>query len=326
MSRTTSIVAGYLATLLLAGCDQPKQVGLLGYVEADYVYAAPISGGRIAEVAVKRGDAVAAGQTLFELDAADETARRDQAAAALDQAKADLADLQIGQRPEELAIVQAQLDAAKASLMLSVPRIERRKEMVKQNIVGVEEVDSAQAAVLEDRGRIAEYTARLAAAKLPARNDRIVAATQAVAAAEATLRSAQWALDQRKVMASADGRIEDIYYRAGETVATAAPVLQLLPPANVKFRLYVPEPELGRYRVGDKLAVACDGCKAGLTATIRFIATTAEFTPPVIYSRESRAKLVYLIEARPDDVTQPWHPGQPIEAQPIEAQPTAAGS
>ena len=312
-----------LSALALAGCGQPKEDGLLGYVEADYIYAAPLSAGRITAVNVKRGDAVKAGDALFALDVTDETARRDQAARALDQAKSKLADLQKGQRPEELAVIQAQLDAANASLKLSVPRIERRRQMVKQNIVGVEDVDSAEAAVLADRGHIAEYQARLAAAQLPARADQVAAAEQAVAESEAALQSAQWALDQRQVAAAADGRVEDVYYRIGEEVGQAAPVLQLLPPANLKLRLYVPEPALGAYRMGEKLAIACDGCAPNLTATISFIATTAEFTPPVIYSRESRAKLVYLIEARPDDPTQPWHPGQPVEARPLAK---AAGS
>jgi HlyD family secretion protein len=302
------------AAFLLAGCERPAGTGLLGYVEADYIYAAPVSGGRIAEIAVKRGDPVNAGATLFVLDSADETAKRGQAEAALAEAKANLADLQIGERPEELAIIQAQLDAAKASMTLSVPRVERRRKMVKDKIVGEEQVDEAESALLADRGHIAEYTARLAAAKLPARADEIAAAQHAVAEAEAALAAAQWALDQRKVVAAADGRIEDVYFRAGETVTAGAPVLQLLPPANLKLRLYVPEPALGSYKLGDKLAVSCDGCAESQTATISFIAATAEFTPPVIYSRESRAKLVYLIEARPDDTAQPWHPGQPVEA------------
>ncbi|GAB2178043.1 HlyD family secretion protein [Dongia sp. agr-C8] len=314
MPRLMILLAAFL---LLAACDRPSSTGLLGYIEADYVYAAPVSGGRIAEVAVKRGDTVTAGAELFTLDATEEAAKRDQAKAALDKAKADLADLMTGDRPEELAIIQAQLDAARASMTLSVPRVERRRTMVKTNIVGREDLDEAESALLTDRGRIAEYTARLAAAKLPARADQIAAAEHAVTEAEAALASAQWALDQRTVVASADGRIEDVFFRAGEEANAGAAVLQLLSPPNLKLRLYVPEPRLGSYKIGQKLAITCDGCTAGQTATISFIATTAEFTPPVIYSRESRAKLVYLIEARPDDTTQPWHPGQPVEASPL---------
>src|SRR5687768_8851321 len=112
MPRVKHFIA---AAFLLAGCDQPTSTGLLGYVEADYIYAAPIAGGRITEIAVKRGDPVASGATLFALDAIDETAKRAQAEAALAEAKANLADLQVGERPEELAIIQAQLDSAKAS-------------------------------------------------------------------------------------------------------------------------------------------------------------------------------------------------------------------
>ena len=315
MPRVKFLIA---AALMLAACDRPASTGLLGYVEADYIYAAPVSGGRITEVAVKRGDTVTAGAKLFSLDVTDETAKRDQTASALEEAKAKLADLQTGERSEELAVIQAQLDAAKASMTLSVPRVERRRTMVKTNIISAEELDEAESALLADRGHIAEYTARLAAAKLPARADQIAAAEHAVTEAEAALASAQWALDQRQVLASADGRIEDVYFRPGEEVNAGAAVLQLLPPPNLKLRLYVPEPLLGGYKIGQKLAIACDGCAAGQTATVSFIATTAEFTPPVIYSRETRAKLVYLIEARPDDTTQPWHPGQPIEASPTQ--------
>lgn len=307
-----------VAAFLLAACDQPSNTGLLGYVEADYIYAAPVSGGRITEISVKRGDTVTTGTKLFTLDAIDETAKRAQAEAALEEAKAKLADLRTGERPEELAVIQAQLDAAKASMALSVPRAERRRTMVKTNIVGAEQVDEAESALLADRGHIAEYTARLAAAKLPARSDQIAAAEHAVAEAEAALASAQWALNQRQVVAAADGRIEDVYFRQGEEVNAGAAVLQLLPPPNLKLRLYVPEPILGLYKIGEKLTIACDGCAQGQTATISFIATTAEFTPPVVYSRESRAKLVYLIEARPDDTSLAWHPGQPVEANPIQ--------
>lgn len=318
MPRLQFPIGILLAALLLAACEKPAETGLLGYVEADYVYAAPVSGGRIVSVDVKRGDTVAAGASLFAVDATDETAKRDEAEAALEAAKAKLADLQTGERPEELAVIQAQLDAAKASMTLSVPRVERRRKMVKDNIVGVEQVDEAESALQQDRGHIAEYTARLAAAKLPARTQQIAAAEDAVTQAEAALSSAQWALDQRQVVAPAAGRIEDVYFRAGEIANAGTAVLQLLPPTNLKLRLYVPEPELGRYRIGEKLSVACDGCAQGQTATISFIATEAEFTPPVIYSRESRAKLVYLIEARPDDPAQPWHPGQPVDARAVQ--------
>lgn len=172
-----------LAMLVLsAACDKAPADFLLGYVEGDYVYMALPESGRLTEIAVARGNHVAAGAPLFTLDDTAERARLAEAEADLAEAERTLADLRLGERPEELAVIKAQLDAARASLTLSEPRVKRRRELVKSNIVGVEDLDAAEASILEDRGRIAEYTARLAAAQLPARADRIAAQEAAIAA------------------------------------------------------------------------------------------------------------------------------------------------
>ncbi len=301
------------AAFALAACDRGAPETWQGYVEAEYTYVAPLASGRITALDVARGDQVAAGQPLFALEQDSERAARDQAQAELAQAEADLADLTKGDRPEDLAIIQAQLDEARASLSLSVPRLARREKMVKGSIIGEEELDSAKAAILSDRGNIAEYEARLAEAQLPARIDKIAAAEQLVAARQAALADAEWRLSRRQESAPVAGRIEDVYYRLGETAGAAQPVASLLAPENLKLRFFVPEPDLARLAIGQKVTVACDGCAPGLTATISFIARAAEFTPPVIYSLTRREKLVFLVEARPDDLTQPWHPGLPVD-------------
>jgi len=320
MRAASSLLAPLLAAALL-GCDKPVDDRLLGYVEGDYVYMALPAAGRLTEIAVKRGDHVDAGAVLFALDATTATADLEQAKADLAEAEHKLADLRTGQRPEELAIIEAQLAAANASLMLSEPRVKRRRQLVKDNVVGVEDLDSAEASILEDRGRIAEYNARLAAAKLPSRDDQIAAHEAAVDAFKTAIVTAQWSLDERRAMAPTAGSIEDVYFRLGEEVSAEQAVLQLLPPENIKLKIYVPEPVIGSYHVGDELGVACDGCPANLTARIDFIAAKAEYTPPVIYSDTSRAKLVFLVEARP--VSSPpdfqWHPGQPIDARKVAA-------
>lgn len=299
--------------LALAACDAAPEGIWQGYVEAEYTYVAPLAAGRIVALDVARGDAVKAGQVLFALEDDAERAARDQAQADLAKAESDLADLSKGDRPEDLAIIQAQLDEARASLSLSVPRLARREKMVKGSIIGEEELDEAKAAILSDRGNIAEYEARLAEAKLPARIDQILAAEAAVATRRAALADAVWKLSKRRETAPTDARVEDVYYRLGETAAAAAPVVSLLAPEQLKLRFFVPEPDLAQLAVGQKVAVGCDGCAAGLTATIRFIARAAEFTPPVIYSLTRREKLVFMIEATPDDLTQPWHPGLPVD-------------
>ncbi|WP_374652083.1 HlyD family secretion protein [Dongia sp.] len=313
---------------LLSGCDKAPEDRLLGYVDGDYVYMALPESGRLTGIAVKRGDRVDAGAALFDLETTAFQARLDRAKADLAEAERNLADLRTGERPEELAIVEAQLESARASLMLSEPRVKRRRELVKDNVVGIEDLDAAEASILEDRGRIAEYTARLAAAKLSSRDERIAAQEAAVSAFRAAVAEAQWSLDERRAYAPAAGTVEDVYFRLGEEVPAAQAVLQLLPPRNVKLKIYVPEQQLSSYRVGETLAVSCDGCPPGLRAKIDFIAAEAEYTPPVIYSDTSRAKLVFLIEARPEPGAQDaqpsgfqWHPGQPVEARPLEARP-----
>lgn len=310
---TRSRLAALCLLMLLTGCDQPPTDGWQGYVEAEFTYVAPLQAGRITALQVARGDQVTAGQILFALEDDSERAARDQAHADLAQAEADLADLQKGDRPQDLAIIEAQLEEARASLSLSVPRLQRREEMVKGSIIGEEELDEAKSAILADRGNIAEYEARLAEAKLPARIDQIEAAEAAVAARRAQLADAEWQLSKRQETAPADARVEDVFYRLGETAGAAQPVVSLLSPDQLKLRFFVPEPDLARLAVGQQVAVGCDGCAAGLTATIRFIAREAEFTPPVIYSLTRREKLVFMVEATPDDLRQPWHPGLPVD-------------
>lgn len=101
-------------------------------------------------------------------------------------------------------------------------------------------------------------------------------------------------------------------------VAAGTPVVSLLPPANIFVRFFIPEPALSSLHYGDVVALACDGCPAGLSATVSFISPQAEYTPPVIYSESSRAKLVFLIEAHPpSDQASLLNPGQPIEVRPL---------
>jgi HlyD family secretion protein len=299
--------------VLLAACDQAPKDGWQGYVEAEFTYVAPLNAGRITELHVVRGDQVTAGQVLFALENDSEMAARDQAMAELTKAEADLADLRKGARPEDLAIIQAQLDTARASLALSVPRLERRQKMVKSSIVGEEELDEAKSAILADRGGIAEYAARLAESKLPARIDQIAAAQAAVEARWAAFADAEWQLSRRQETAPANARVEDVFYRLGETAGAAQPVVSLLAPGQLKLRFFVPEPDLARLSVGQRVAVSCDGCAPDITATVRFIAREAEFTPPVIYSLTRREKLVFMVEATPDDPALIWHPGLPVD-------------
>ena len=129
--------------------------------------------------------------------------------------------------------------------------------------------------------------------------------------AKANLDSSQTRLSRRRAHSPEAGSIEEVYFRPGETAPPGRPVVALLPPANLKIRFYAPETELAAIRIGQGVTVTCDACAAGLGAKVTFIARSAEYTPPVIYSLEERAKLVYLIEARPD-APDKFRVGQPV--------------
>jgi HlyD family secretion protein len=141
----------------------------------------------------------------------------------------------------------------------------------------------------------------------------MLASTSArVLSAKAALAIAQQNMADREIAAPVTGSVEQIYHRLGERTGPNDPIIALLPPANIKVRFFVPEPQLSKLKLGDRVTVTCDACKAPIDAHISFIARDAQFTPPFIYSRDERQKLVYLVEVRPQD-TRGLRPGQPVD-------------
>ncbi|WP_168193397.1 efflux RND transporter periplasmic adaptor subunit [Bradyrhizobium sp. NAS96.2] len=229
----------------LAECQEKRDPGFQGWVEADMIFVSPDESGRVTKLNVREGDEVKPGDLLYTVD--DDLQRAD-----------------LNQNNATLANARQSYDRA-ASL----------------------------------RGTGAGTQANLDSA------------VSALRVAEARVNTSQTRLDRRKGFAPIAGSIQQIYFREGEMVQAQRPVLSIMPPGNMKLRFFVPETELPKLALGDEVRVTCDNCAADLTAKIYFIATTAEYTPPVIYSLDERNKLVYLIQARPSrpDVLRV---GQPI--------------
>ena len=200
-------------------------------------------------------------------------------------------------------------------LALSEVNLRRQEQLVGTAAASQEQLDQARASHQRDQARVEELGAALEVARLAGREDELAAAEAAVTAAKAALAMAEWRLGEREAVAPMAGMVTDTLYRPGEHVAAGAPVVELLPPANVKLRFFVPEPLLGGLQVGQRIRFACDGCPPDLGSRISFIAPEAEYTPPVIYSRESREKLVFLVEAEPGLGAPRLHPGQPIDVR-----------
>jgi HlyD family secretion protein len=297
----------------LLGCPATADERVLqGYVEGEYVRIAPAVEGRLVTLAVARGDRVAAGAPLFTLEDTSAAAVHAESAASLARAEAELADLRRAWRPEEIAALEAQRDEAAASLRLSAAQLARQEHLVTRGDSPRERLDESRAAHQRDAARLAAIEAQLALARQAGSDQQIRAAAAAVEAAAAALAQAKWQLAQTAVAAPEAGLVTNTFHEPGEWVAAGVPVVELLPPAKLKLRFFVPEPELAAIRLGAAVTVDCDGCPE-MTAEITYIAPEAEFTPPVIFSQETRAKLVFLVEAHPrEGAPAMLHPGQPV--------------
>ena len=295
----------------------------LGYADADYVKVAPTELGRLISLNVTRGDEVAAGAVLFSQEDTDERAARDQAEATLDQAKEKLADLKAPGRATEVTQAEADVSDARAAYERAARDLARAEATVASGATTLQRVDQLRAQTRSAQAQLESAQAKLTqTADTTGREHEIAAQTAAVTAAEAQLSSAEWSLDQRQASAPAAGRVADTYARPGETIAAGTPVVSLLPPENIFFRFYVPETVLALIHQGQKVGIACDSCPKGLQASVSFIATAPEYTPPVIYSEGTRGSLVYMIEARPDAKDAVLiKPGQPVDVSPPEGVP-----
>jgi HlyD family secretion protein len=315
VQRLSGLVWALAMLCLLVSCGGGHPPRVQGYVEGEFVYVASPLPGALQSLGVQRGSTVRAGDLLFALDSAPEQAAFEEAERRLAQARANWEDAKKGRRPSEIASIEAQLKQARAALALAERELSRQTNLVRIPGATAElEYDRARAVRDQNRERVAQLEAELKTAQLGARTDQIVAAEATVRAMEAALAKAAWDLAQKRQVAPKDGVVFDTLYREGEWVPAGRPVVVLLPPEHIKVRAFVPEPLLAQLHPGDDVDISVDGMGEALRGKIRYISPRAEFTPPVIYSQESRAKLVFMIEAVFDRMTAArLHPGQPVD-------------
>jgi HlyD family secretion protein len=231
--KTLSAVVMLALAVNLAGCNEKRDPGFQGWVEADMIFVSPDESGRVTKLDVREGDEVKSGDQLYSVDD----------------------DLQL-----------ADLNQNKATLANAQQTYDR-------------------AAALSKTGAGTQAT--------------LDSAVSALRVAEARVNTSDTRLARRRGFAPVAGTVQQIYFRDGEMVPAQRPVLSIMPPGNMKLRFFVSETELPKLSIGEEVKITCDNCAPDLTARIYFIATSAEYTPPVIYSLDERNKLVYLIQARP---------------------------
>lgn len=304
-------LAGFVAAIMSIIPGGPGETaGYAGYLEADYVYAAPVSAGRIVELLVVEGQEIGAGDLLFTLDDGQQRALLAAAAARVEAARATLENLETGSRAEEIDVIRANLSKARADLALAQSNLERSEKLLAAGTVASVRVEQDRAALAAAEAQVAQLTAQVNVAELPARDAQQLAAEANLAAAEADAGRAALDLGDRQTVAPVTGTVDRLFYATGEIAMVGAPVVSILPGGALKARFFVPEADRAALAIGQMVSVECDGCST-MPATVTYLGSEPQTTPPVIYSREERGRLVYLVEARLD-APGTLRPGQPV--------------
>jgi HlyD family secretion protein len=308
--------AAGLAAFLAFGRGEPGGHTLSGYVEGEALYPASPVAGRLVSINVQRGDAITAGAPLFAIDPAQIEAQRNEAASQVTANKALARGATTGQRPAELEQIRADLNAARAVLVEAEKSYARVAPLFEAGAASKANVDSALASRDRARAQVAAIERRLQVAQLGQRVEQVTNARERVVQSQANLSALEARLSDLSPTAPSDGRIEDVFFQQGEWVPANQPVLSLLPADRVRLRFFVPQADVAKYAIGTEIGFACDGCAAGLKAKISYVSPRPEFTPPVIYSREARERMVFLVEAQPAQGAG-LTPGLPVDVTPV---------
>lgn len=307
--QVSGFVSGLLGGLVAALGPAAGPVGYNGYLEAQYVYLAPLSAGRITRINAVEGAAVTAGQVLVLLDDQAQQAALAGAEAAVAQARANLDNLASGSREAEVAVIRASLKQAQADSDLAAAMFQRTVHLAVEGQVTQARVDQDRAAAGAAAAQVEQLAAQLTVAQLPARSALREAAQAALAVAQAQAGAARIALADRALAAPIAGLVDRSFYQVGEVAAASAPVLALYDPGRVKAIFFVPEASRAGMVPGLRLVVECDACAGGV-ATVTRVASEPQYTPPILYSRDERGRLVFRVEAVVAGMA--LQPGQPV--------------
>jgi len=307
------------ALALLSGCHRSRETRWQGYLEGEFVYVAAPVAGTLDQLSVQKGARVEKGAALFTLEQESERAALRQAEDQLRAAEARREDLKKGSRPSELAALEARVEQAQAAAELAKLEYRRLEELHKTSVISENDYDRARLNYAQAVRAQDELVAQLATARLGGRPDAIAAAEADVSAAAAARQRAAWVVEQKTQTSPVAALVYDTLYRAGEFVGAGSPVVSLLPPANLKVRFFLPEAEFAQLKAGDVVRVNLSGRAAPLSARVSYLSPQPEYTPPVLYNRENRTKLVFMVEALFDaHDARDLHPGQPVDVTPAD--------
>lgn len=315
MFRSRALIGLAAAGCVLGGCAPAPSTVWQGYAEGEYLaLAAPVAG-YLATLDAARGARVAPDALAFTLATDPDVQAAAGADARVQSAARHLDNLATPRRRSEIEALEANVRAARAALAFAEADYARNEALAARRLVALQALDDARSRRDTARAALAAAEATQATAtENLGRTAEVAGARSDLAAAEADAAGKHWAVERKQVRAPAAGEIADTYYRPGEWVAAGAPVASLLPDGRRRIRFFVPETAVASLAPGTTVVARCDGCPHPIAATVDFVASTAEYAPPVIYSRESRARLVFRVEAAPSGAdAHLLQPGLPLD-------------
>lgn len=304
----------FSSALLLSSCARPNRGQYQGYIENEFVHVASAVSGTLDQLVVREGARVSSGDALYALDPIVEESDLKDLKHRIAAAESRLKEMQMSRRSAVLGALEAQLEARRAAEELARLEYERNKKLLEEKVVSEATFDSVRLA-LDQAGKLTSEAAKnLQLAQEGERQELVDAARQDLEALRAQLTKLEWSLGQTHRAAPVDATVQETLFEPGEWVPAGSPVVVLAPPDRTRARFFVPESELARVQKGDPVHVRISGIDAPIEATVSFVSVEAEFTPPVIYSEESKEKLVWMVEAAFADAgaAARLHPGQPI--------------
>jgi HlyD family secretion protein len=314
MKNLIKILISVAALLLLYSCGKNNQITLQGYIDATYTYVSSGVSGKLLTLYVNKGDHIQENQLLFKLDPEPETSQLEQAKNKLSQSEQVLSDLQKGQRDTVISGLLAARLQVMANLDFARKTLDRYQALYKSGVLDKNSLDKATSDFNEADQKMKESEAHIEEARLGARENLIKAQQAVVASNMAEVKATSWSVSQKTIYSPINARVFDNLYEVGEFVEPGSPVYVLLPRTKIKVIFFVPESYLSYMKAGKIISFSCDSCKQKYPVAISFISPAAEYTPPVIFSKDSRDKLVYRIEALlSPEISDQFNVGQPVD-------------
>jgi HlyD family secretion protein len=301
----------------ISGCNNHNNATFQGYVEGKYTYVSSAVSGHLQELYVEKGNVIKKSQLLFKLDPEPENSQLQMAKQNLAHDEQILEDSLKGGRETIIKAIEAKRAQIIAETDLNKKTLDRYQNLYKTRTIDKASLDDAVTTYQTSIEKLKEVDANLAEAKMGARENVIAAQKALVESDIAAVNKAEWTLTQKTVYAQPnESFVFDTLHEKGEFIPAGEAVIVLLPRETFKVIFFIPQHTLSQVHMDEKIHFTCDACHATYEANISFIAPDPEYTPPVIFSKETRDKLVYRIEAKivPEAITK-INVGQPVDVK-----------